>query len=271
MIGIFGLQQPDDVFPPARAAASRALALDGSLAEAHTVAAEIHKLYEWDWAASERSFVKAIELDSGYPVAHHWYAVLLSIQARHDEAAREIETARRCDPLSPVIAAFRSYAACEARRYEVAAAAAHEALELDGYAPLTHYMLGRAYAKLGDSERALAALETAARLAGWFPNVQAALGFTYARSGARDRAQEILGELRERQRGHYVSPVDLAQVELGLGNTDSAVKELEEAYRTRAVRTVIIGDPFFSELAPDERYCRLLARLRLPLQTSAPT
>ncbi|AMY09487.1 invasion protein regulator [Luteitalea pratensis] len=271
IIGIFGLQQPDDVLPDARAAASRALALDGSLAAAHTALAEIHKLYEWDWAASERSFLKAIELDPGYPVAHHWYAQLLPIQARHDEARREIETAHRCDPLSPVISAFRSYAACEARRYEVAVAAAHEALELDGYAPLTHYMLGRAYAKLGESGRAVAALETAARLAGWFPAVQAALGFVYARSGEHARAQVILRELRERQRSQYVSPVDLAQVELGLGNTDAAVRALEEAYRARAVRTVVIGDPFFSELAPDERYRRLLALLRLPLQTSAPS
>jgi hypothetical protein len=70
--------------------------------------------------------------------------------------------------------------------------------------------------------------------------------------------------------GSRVPGVDLAQVELGLGNRDAAVKELEEAYRSRAVRTVIIGDPFFSELAPDERYCRLLGLLRLPLQPSAP-
>jgi hypothetical protein len=36
MIGIFGLQPPRDVFPPVKAAAERALALDESLAEGHT-------------------------------------------------------------------------------------------------------------------------------------------------------------------------------------------------------------------------------------------
>lgn len=130
MNGIFGLQPPDEVFPPARAAASRALALDSALAEACTVAAGIQNLYEWDWAASERTFVKAIELDGDYPVAHHWYAQLLSILGRHDEARQQIEIASRCDPLSPVIAAFRSYAACEARRYDTAVATARETLEL---------------------------------------------------------------------------------------------------------------------------------------------
>ena len=46
--------------------------------------------------------------------------------------------------------------------------------------------------------------------------------------------------------------------------------ELEEAYRTRAVCTVIIGDPFFSELAPDERYRRSLSELGLLLQATTP-
>jgi hypothetical protein len=42
--------------------------------------------------------------------------------------------------------------------------------------------------------------------------------------------------------------------------------QLEEAYRTRAVRMMIAGDPFFSELASDARYQDLMARLRLPIR-----
>jgi len=60
MIGIFGLQPPRDVFPPAKAAAERALALDDSLAEGHNVLAEIQKLYEWNWDAAERSYRRAL-------------------------------------------------------------------------------------------------------------------------------------------------------------------------------------------------------------------
>ena len=266
MIGIFGLQPPRDVFPPAKAAAERALTIDESLAEAHTVLAEIQKLYDWNWVAAERSYRRAIQLDPDYAVAHHWYAQLLSILARHDEAHTEIEAARRCDPLSPIIAAFFSYVAFEARRFEAAAAAAHDALELDCNAPLTHCMLGRAYAKLGDTQNAIAALETAIRLAGWFPMMEAVLGYVCARAGDRHRSEQILAALRRRQLTQYVSPIDVAHVCLGLGDTDGAIAELEEAYRARAVRMVIVGDPFFSELGSDARYRELLTRLRLPLQ-----
>lgn len=266
VIGILGLQPPSEVFPPAKAAAERALALDESLAEGHTILAEIQKLYEWNWEAAERSYRRAIELDPGYSVAHHWYAQLLSILARHDEAHIEMEAARRCDPLSPTIAAFFSYAAFEARRYEAAVAAAHDALELDANAPLTHYMLGRAYAKLGDTANAIAALEKGIRLAGWFPAMEAALGYVNARSGARSQAEQILAALRRRQLTQYVPPIDVAHVCLGLGDVDGVMAQLEEGYRSRAIRMVIVGDPFFSELASDARYRDLMTRLRLPIR-----
>src|SRR5678815_948742 len=122
VIGIFGLQPPIDVFPQAKATAERALMLDESVSEGHTVLGEIQKLYEWNWDTADRSYRRALELDPGYSVAHHWYGQLLSILGRHEEAHLEMEAARRSDPLSPTIAAFVSYAAFEAGRYEAASA-----------------------------------------------------------------------------------------------------------------------------------------------------
>jgi DNA-binding winged helix-turn-helix (wHTH) protein/Flp pilus assembly protein TadD len=266
-IGIFGLQPPHDVFPPAKAAAERALGLDDALAEAHVVLAEIHKFYDWNWEAAERSYQRAIELDSNYALAHQWYAQLLSILGRHGEAVREIETARHCDPLSVPINAFLSYVWLEARRYEEAAKAAYQTLELDANASLTHFILGRAYAKLGQLQEAANVLETAARLGGNAPLMESMLGYVHARAGARPHAQRILESLRERGRTQYVSPIDLALVSLGLGDTDGAVAGLEDAYRARSTRMIIVGDPFFSELGSDVRYRQLLTRLGLPLQS----
>jgi tetratricopeptide (TPR) repeat protein len=265
MIGLFGLEAPGDVLPPAKAAAERALRLNDSLAEAHTVLAETQKLYEWDWEAAECSYRRAIEFEPGYAVAHHWYAQLLSILGRHEEARHQIDIAGRCDPLSAAIAAFASYVAFEAREFETAVASAHKALELDAHAPVTHFLLGRAYAKLGRTSSAISALEKALGVAGWFPQVEAALGYVHARAGDRAQAEQILAGLLTRRLTQYVSPIDVAQVCLGLGDIDGAITALEEGYRTRAVRMVVIGDPFFSELALDARYRELMARMRLPL------
>jgi hypothetical protein len=88
----------------------------------------------------------------------------------------------------------------------------------------------------------------------------------HARAGTRPQAEQILAALRRRQLTHYVSPIDLAYVCLGLGDADGTMTQLEEGYRSRAIRMVIIGDPFFSELGDDERYRDLMARLYLPIQ-----
>ena len=116
--------------------------------------------------AAETSYRRAIELNPDYAVAHQWYAGLLAILGRHDEAWTEIETARRREPLSVAINAFVSYLALLAGRYEAAVAAAHQALELDANAALTHDLLGRAYAKLGETQKAIESFERALRL-GW--------------------------------------------------------------------------------------------------------
>ena len=240
--------------------------LDESLAQRHTILAEIQKTDQWHWEAAERSYRRAIELDPDYSVAHHWYAQLLSILGRHDQAHTEIEAARRCDPLSSTIAAWVSYTAFEARQYEAAVAAARDALELEANAPLTHFVLGRAHAKLGDMANAIAALEEGIRLAGWFPVMEGVLGYVHTRAGARPQAEQILAALRRRRLTQYVSLIDLAYVCLGLGDTDGTMALLEERYRSRAVGMVIIGDPFFSELESDARYRDLMARLHLPIQ-----
>jgi DNA-binding winged helix-turn-helix (wHTH) protein/Flp pilus assembly protein TadD len=266
MIGIFGLQPPREVFVPAKAAADRALALDDALAEAHTVLADIQKCYDWNWDGAEHSYRRAIALDPTYAVAHQWYAGLLAILGRHDEAWTEIETARRCEPLSVAITVFVSYVALLAGRYEAAVAAANQALELDTNAALTHDLLGRAYAKLGETHKAIVSFERALHLGGSVPLIEGYRGYAYARAGARTKAEQILAQLRQRRLTHYVSPIDMALVCVGLTDTDGAVAALEEAYRDRAARMVTVGDPFFSELRLDTRYRELLSRLGLPAQ-----
>jgi Tfp pilus assembly protein PilF len=77
----------------ARTAARQALALDPLLAEAHVSLGLVAMNYEWDWAASEREY-RALELNSNYATAHHWYAEFLNAQGRFDEALSEMARAR---------------------------------------------------------------------------------------------------------------------------------------------------------------------------------
>ena len=263
-LGVFGLQPPHEAFRSARAAAERALALNDAAAEAHVALGDVYRFFEWDWRAAEESYRRAISLVPEHAAAHHFYAMLLSILARHEEAVAEIEIARQCDPLSVPVNATISYVWCEARQPARAVAAALRALELDSNAPLTHMLLGRGYMLVGEPRKAIASLTTAARLSAHGPIAKANLGYAYARGGFPDKAQRILDGITRRSSVPYVSPVDVALVLIGLGETDAALTALEDGFRTRAARMLAVSDPFFAELSAEPRYQRLLANLHLP-------
>ena len=158
----------------------------------------------------------------------------------------------------------------EARRPDRAVAAALKALELDSNAPLTHLLLGCGYMLLGKPRKAIASVATAARLSPHGPIIKANLGYAYGRAGFPDKARRILDAITHRSSAPSVSPVDVALVLIGLGETDAALTALEDGFRTRAARMLAVGGPFFAELSPEPRYRRLLAGLNLPLPSPQP-
>jgi len=97
------LARPEPFIRKARIAAEKALSIDETLAEAHASLGFIKLTYDWDWLGSERSFKQAIHLNPHYPTANNWYALLLSILNRHDEAIHYMTQAWEYDPGSPII------------------------------------------------------------------------------------------------------------------------------------------------------------------------
>ncbi|MGA3212710.1 MAG: hypothetical protein ABSD20_15495 [Terriglobales bacterium] len=95
-------------YPRAIAAATKAVALDDSLPEAHRALA--FGLFYWNWEVPRAlaEFRKAIQLDPNDIEAHHWYSTSLSILGRFDESLVEIDKARRLSPASRSILADRA-------------------------------------------------------------------------------------------------------------------------------------------------------------------
>lgn len=98
----------NETYPRAIAAARKAVELDDSLSEAHRSLAFATYYWTWDFAAGEREFKRAIELDPKDAVAHHWYGTALGAVARYSEALSELEKARQLDPTSVSIQADRA-------------------------------------------------------------------------------------------------------------------------------------------------------------------
>jgi tetratricopeptide (TPR) repeat protein len=138
-----------------------------------------------------------------------------------------------------------------------------EALELDSGVPLPYFFLGRAYTKVRQYSKAIAALTNAARLGNHAALFESSLAYAYARAGQRRKAERIVERLSIAPHG-ATSAIDIALVSLGLGETNAALNALEQAFAARLPRMINVNDPFFSELAHEPRYQRLLAGVGLP-------
>ena len=101
----YSVMPANEAYPRALAAATRAVELDDSSAEAHTSLAFVTFFWNWDAAGAEREFQRALALDPNDARAHHWYASFLVASGRFSEALTQIETARRLDPSSVAVLA----------------------------------------------------------------------------------------------------------------------------------------------------------------------
>jgi serine/threonine-protein kinase len=248
----------------AKAEALRAIALDGSLAEAYTSLAWVTFIYEWDWAAAEQHFRRAIELNPRYATAHQWYAWLLLALGRTEEALLQGRLAVELDPASVSIRRSLGWALHSARQPEAAIAYLRRTLALDPVAEETHRVLGLAYLQKGLWADAQAAFEQAIALAPATAYSLAGLGATHALAGRHSDARGVLEQLEARRREGYVSPVAFAMVHAALGDADRTFEWLERSWQERRGWLVYLRtEPLLDRLRGDPRFEGWLRRMGL--------
>ena len=264
-LGWYAYMAPSETFPYAKVAVRKALALDDSLAEAHTSLAFVTLYYERDWANAEREFRRAIELNPNYANGHHWYAEFLSLVGRHAEAIAESERARELDPLSNIINTWVGSRYFFARQYDKAIEQYRNAVEMDpGFVPV-HLVLGHALEQKHLYQEAIAELEKAVSLSGGSPVYMASLAHAYGVAGRRGQAKKLFDDLSKLSEQRYVSSYDLALASLGIGETDQAFTLLARAVDERSPRAAFLGvDPRFDGLRSDARFKELMIRIGRP-------
>jgi DNA-binding SARP family transcriptional activator/Flp pilus assembly protein TadD len=267
VLGSFGVGAlaPAEAFPRAREAATRALEIDGTLAEARAALAFALASYDWDWAAAQREFLRAIELKPACTTAHHWHGLIyLTAMGRLDEAFAEVRRAHELEPLSLNINTDFGFLPYLMRQYDRAIDEYREALELDQNFVYTHWKLGLAYEQKAMYEEAVEEFLKAVALSGGSAHALVLLGHTYAVSGRRREALKVLDELSELAQRRYFSPYRVAAIHLGLGETDRAFEWLERAYEERDSWLVWLKvDPVLDGLRSDPRFTNLLRRVGL--------
>ncbi|HKT79862.1 MAG TPA: tetratricopeptide repeat protein, partial [Vicinamibacterales bacterium] len=253
-----GYMPPRDAMPKAQDAASKALALDDRLSEAHASVAACRVWYDWDWKRAEASFRAALDLNPSNVTARVWYAVFLAYLNRLDEAETEAGHGVDMDPLSPLANTYLAAVVYFQGRYADALEHVNRTIERDAEYAWAHLWRGLALREMQRYEDAAAALEHAVQLAPASIAPRAHLGHALAVAGRRDEAMQLLQQLTQMADERYVCPCHMAMIYAGLGDRASAFACLDRAVADRSgALTLLNVEPVYRELRGDIRFRRI--------------
>ena len=262
LLSTFGFMPPAEGVPKAREFANRALSLDDSMSEPHTTLAYLSLTYDYDFAASEPEFKRAIGLNPNYATAHQWYGEMLLNAGRFNEAAVEYRRALELEPLSlPINWDFGRFLYMS-RRYDESIAQHKKTIELDPGFARAHRTLAEVYRVKGDYANAAEERAKVLDLIGQ-PENAALIRSTFARDGWLGFLRLVTAEnsaLKDINNNWVV-----AKAFVDLGEKDKALAELNKAYDLRLSSLCWLKiEPQMDPLRSDPRYQDLLRKMNFP-------
>lgn len=259
-----GGQPPRDAYPIAKAAALKALELDDTLGEAHCSLGFFRLLYDWDYAAAEREYLRAIELSPNFSNAWDGYSFYLKATGQHEAAIAACQRAQELEPLSLFLTLSMGWTYYFARRFDEALAQSRKVLEMDPNFGFAYWHQGMVYLQKQAYEKAITSFRKAINLSGSIPSFIGQLGHACARAGKHREARQMLAQLEGLAKRQYVSAYFISLIYLGLGELEPTFAWLERAYEERSGALAYIRvEPMLDLLRGDARFVRLLEKIKI--------
>jgi eukaryotic-like serine/threonine-protein kinase len=259
-LALYSYPQVNEVVPKARELALKAIELDGSLAEPHSVLGVICNTYDHDFACMEREQKRAVELDPNYSEGHRRYGLLLQNLGRFEEARIAIRRALEIDPLSPVTNQQNAQLLFYERKYDESETLSKKNIELDPNFWYAHLQLFHVYRMKRDYA---SAVEELAR-------VQDARGEPDAAKLIRESFaggdwQGFLRTISEQRSRLKLYPYFLATFFAELGEKHKGFAMLKEAIETKDQHTGQMKvDPYMDPLRDDPGFKEMLKKAGFP-------
>jgi TolB-like protein/DNA-binding winged helix-turn-helix (wHTH) protein/Tfp pilus assembly protein PilF len=259
----YGVVSFKEALPKAKAAAIKALELDGSLSEAHTSLGYSLRAFDWDFDSAGKEFQRAIELNPSYATAHHWNAMNLGLLGRPQEALVEMRKAESLDPLSLIINADLAEFLLLTHSYDESVEQGRKIIEMDSTFAIGHKQLGDAYLLKHMDKEAIVELQKAVELSGRSPICIADLARAYVASGKMNEAMKLLSDLEKSSNTSFTNAPHISMIYASMGDNDQAMHWLERAYEERFNPSILLRSGF-DPLRADPRFEELMRRIGLP-------
>jgi adenylate cyclase len=245
--------------------ASKAIALDDGLAEAHASLASSFMNNSWDFVSAEREYKKAIELKPNYPAAYNWYGILLTFVGRYGDALAMVKRARDLDPHSRVLNQAIGVTLYYLRRFDESAKKLSDVIESNPDFAAPHFWNSLVLAEMGRLGEAMKEGRKAVELDGT-AGLKVSLAWLHALKGERGSATRIMRELGSNEK-EIVQPSWVGMVKFELGKKDDAFRLFRRALETHDTDLLYLrGSPTFERCQSDPRWAEIEGKMRLPKQ-----
>jgi tetratricopeptide (TPR) repeat protein len=255
---IAGSVAPGKVYPQQKAAALKAVKLDDSLPQAHSMLAGIYYDNEYDWPKAEKELKRVIELAPNSASAHTRYGLFLGTMGRFEEAEAQVKLAQTIDGKSagPNRAMLQIF--YWEHKDDAALVQGLEALNKDQAIP-THFFLGFIYIHQGEFKKAIEEEKLATALGD--AGSLAALAYAYAMAGDKKELQNTLEQFKRHPAHDHVF-YRLAAVYAALGDKDRAISLIEKDYQLRSNwLNRLKVDPSMDPLRQEPRFKGLMRKM----------
>ena len=252
---------PEERFAKAKEAATKAIALQDNLAEAHALLGEA-QFNTWQWEPAEKELKRAIELSPDDARYRAYYGQFLAAMGRSTQAIEQAEKARELAHGSPQIDAAAGAIYYWARRYDKAVELISPAVKSD---PMDNFLLG--WACVGESkwQEAINAFATIVPLTDRDAGDVMSLAYVYASAGRRSEVPPMLEEVEQKTTLMYVPVYRIAATYLAMGDKERALEWLQKASTDdRGWMVWLKVDPIMDPLRSNPRFQSLLARMKFP-------
>jgi len=265
--GDYLFRSEQEAMTKAKEAAQQALALDDSLAQAHSVLGYVEAHLDRDFSNAEREYKRATELSPNYGRGHAYYGWFLMEMGRLEEAKKEIKLAQWFEPVSPSLCCIASCAFFYAGQFDEAAEQLHQALKFDPNYVLALEQLVEVHEERGELPEAIQTLQKGNIADGVEPakaaQISEQLHRAISNGGTQGYWQKRL-ELANQGSNLGGDLYNLAVIYVHLGEMDSVFECLEKIEARRSDYALRINcDTRFDSLRSDPRFLTLLRKVGL--------
>jgi len=258
MLGMFAMRHPREMYREFTNSHNCAVAAGGMTPELRGDLAQGLHFFELRFLDAEAELKKAARENPRLAGTYIRLTVLYTCLRRFDAALENLRLAYALDSLSPILPACETMLHCCMGNPDIAAACGKKAIDLHPFLAIGRTYYAQALERLGKPDEAVAQYKMAATISPDLPRLRAEEAHCLARMGRHHEARVLLEELLARARSEFVDSSTLAPVYLAMGETDEALRLLENSFEAGSPHLSFIDvDYRFDPLRQSPRFTRI--------------